>query len=288
MKHLQFILILFFITACSSTKHNVIKAQKEGAEAPKTNTTIASKVWHKTTKQKDTIKTPKNVISSPATTPIKGSIKKPHHKDFNTLLQKYVSKNGLVNYKALKTKRAHLLSYITYLGQNTPENSWSKEDKLAYWINAYNALTIDLILRHYPVKSIKDIKKPWERRFWKLGNKWYNLNDIEHNILRKLNEPRIHFAIVCASFSCPKLSNIAYTASNIDAQLTTATKDFLADAKRNYISKNSIELSKIFQWFIKDFKQSGNLIDFLNQYSHVKISAKARKTYKDYNWSLNE
>ena len=79
---------------------------------------------------------------------------------------------------------------------------------LAFWMNAYNALTIDLILRNYPVDSIKDIKNPWDQRLWKLGDKWYNLNQIEHDILRKMDEPRIHFGIVCASFSCPKLQTL--------------------------------------------------------------------------------
>ncbi|HEX9599970.1 MAG TPA: DUF547 domain-containing protein, partial [Mariniflexile sp.] len=157
------------------------------------------------------------------------------------------------------------------------------------WINAYNALTIDLILRNYPIKSIKDIKNPWDQRIWKFGNEWYHLNDIEHQILRKMDEPRIHFSIVCASVSCPKLLNEAYTSKNLDVQLTNATKDFLNDNTKNSISTDKLELSKIFHWFAKDFKQNGDLIDFLNLYSdNNRISEKAKTSYKDYNWSLNE
>jgi hypothetical protein len=211
-----------------------------------------------------------------------------NHDKFNALLKKYVSKNGNVNYKGFKNDRILLSNYIQSLSENTPKNDWSKEDKLAYWINAYNAMTIDFILRHYPLKSIKDINNPWDKRYWKLGDKWYNLNEIEHEILRKMNEPRIHFAIVCASVSCPKLQNEVFTASNLDEQLTNATKEFLADTSKNNISENNIKLSKIFQWFSKDFKKNGSLIDFLNQYSGIKISAKAKKTFKDYNWGLNE
>jgi hypothetical protein len=121
-----------------------------------------------------------------------------------------------------------------------------------------------------------------------LGEKWYNLDEIEHQILRKMNEPRIHFAIVCASYSCPKLQNEAFVASNLEQQLTKATKKFLNDPERNSISKDNLELSKIFKWFAKDFKRNGSLIDFLNQYTDVKISTKARINYKDYNWDLNE
>ena len=103
-----------------------------------------------------------------------------------------------------------------------------------------------------------------------------------------MNEPRIHFAIVCASFSCPKLQNKAFEATNLYGQLTNATKSFLSDSKRNSISENNIELSKIFQWFSQDFNQNGSLIDFLNLYSDVKISEKAKKNFKDYDWTLNE
>ncbi|WP_420575108.1 DUF547 domain-containing protein [Kordia sp.] len=210
------------------------------------------------------------------------------HDIFNVLLQKHVTASGNVNYKGFKTDRSKLRAYITSLGENLPTDDWTKEEKLAYWINAYNALTVDLILRNYPLESIKDIKKPWNQRLWKLGSKWYNLDEIEHKILRKMNEPRIHFAINCASFSCPPLLNEAFSSEKLERQLTQVTKVFLADSKRNTITKNQIEISKIFKWFSKDFKQNGSLIDFLNTYSDVKISGNAKKKYKEYDWTLNE
>lgn len=210
------------------------------------------------------------------------------HSSWNNLLKKYVTTDGKVNYKGFKADENELKDYITYLGTHLPNDTWTKEEQLAYWINAYNALTVDLIILHYPVKSIKDIKNPWEQRLWKLGDKWYNLDDIEHQILRKMNEPRIHFAIVCASFSCPKLQNEAFEASKIEAQLTKATKAFLSDTNRNEISENSLKLSKIFQWFSKDFKQNGSVVDFINIYTDIDISPKAKISFKDYNWDLNE
>ena len=210
------------------------------------------------------------------------------HSQWTIILQKYVSNDGNVDYQGLKNDSATLTKYIKYLSENTPKDNWSKNEKLAYWINAYNALTVDLILRHYPLKSIKDIKNPWDQRLWKLGNKWYNLDEIEHQILRKMNEPRIHFAIDCASYSCPKLQNEAFNNINLDEQLTNATKEFLTNPNKNNLSENNLQLSKIFQWFSKDFKQNGSLIDFLNQYSNTKISENARIKYKDYNWALNE
>ena len=209
---------------------------------------------------------------------------------WNELLQKHVSDNGNVNYKSFKTDHKKLLEYVHVLKlikSNKEFDTISKEEKLAYWINAYNALTIDLIIKNYPVKSIKDIKDPWGQKLWELGDKWYSLEDIEHEILRKMDEPRIHFAIVCASYSCPKLQNTAFTASNLETQLTAATKQFLSDTKRNEIKENSLKISKIFKWFDKDFEQNGSLIDFLNTYTDVTISAKAKISYKDYNWDLN-
>lgn len=210
------------------------------------------------------------------------------HTSWTTLLQKHVSKQGNVNYKTFQKDKKALETYILYLSNNTPKNSNSKNEKLAFWINAYNALTIDLILQHYPINSIKDIKNPWDQKLWQLGEKKYSLGDIEHEILRKMDEPRIHFAIVCASYSCPKLLNEAYTSKQLEAQLTKATTDFLSDSNRNNIASNALELSKIFQWFSKDFEQNGDLITFLNRYSDIKISAKAKIKYKDYNWDLND
>jgi len=210
------------------------------------------------------------------------------HTLWNTILKKHASSDGNVNYKALKSDSSKLIAYINLLSKNTPSKSWSKEEKLAYWINAYNSLTVDLIIRNYPIKSIKDIKNPWKQRLWDFGDKNYNLDEIEHEILRNMDEPRIHFAIVCASYSCPKLQNEAFTADGLEAQLTNATKEFLADTNRNEISEKSIKISKIFDWFSKDFTQNGSLIDFLNRYSGVTISPKAKKRFKDYNWDLNE
>lgn len=210
------------------------------------------------------------------------------HSTFDDLLKKHVSKDGNVNYKGFKNDSKTLRSYIELLKTHQSKENWTKNDKLAYWINAYNALTIDLILRNYPIQSIKDIKDPWDQRLWKIGETWQNLNDIEHKILRKMDDPRIHFAIVCASVSCPKLQNKTFTASNLEAQLTNATKEFLLDTSKNELSKDQIKLSKIFKWFKKDFEEDGSLIDFLNQYADVSILSSAKKSFKDYDWNLND
>ena len=155
-------------------------------------------------------------------------------------------------------------------------------------MNVYNAFTIKLIIDNYPLKSIKEIKKPWDLLFIKIGKKHYSLNDIEHNILRKMNDPRIHFGINCASYSCPPLQNKAFTEHTVNEDLNTLTFAFINDQNRNIVTKNKIQVSKIFQWFSKDFKKDGTLINYLNKYSNIRIDTSAKKSFKNYNWSLNE
>lgn len=299
MKQITGLLFLVLITACSGSK-KAIKISKSNEKTEKevvkkSEVEITPKISFETAE----------IIDIPDNYDPNQKIKKDSsrfHQDlkkherslhflFDELLKKYVSDNGNVDYEGFKNSREKLLGYISILQNTFPKFDKlkpSKEQKLAYWINAYNALTIDLILQNYPLKSIKDIDKPWDQRLWKFGNKWLNLNDIEHQILRKMDEPRIHFAIVCASFSCPKLQNTAFTVSDIETQLTTATKEFLDDSTKNYISQNNLRLSKILKWFAKDFKTNGSLIDFLNKYTEIEISSKAKKSFKDYNWDLND
>lgn len=300
MKYLFFLVGMLLVISCGTQQKTVKNTNKE--ITPEINQAIIDSVntQHDKVAESDTLNTTKTVKGTTdgyitddgetVTTEVVPNKEEVFfsHKIWNDLLQKHVTSDGKVNYKGFKTDRSQLGSYIASLGENMPNDDWSAEEKLAYWINVYNAFTVDLILRNYPLKSIKDIKKPWDQRLWKLGDKWYNLDEIEHKILRKMNEPRIHFAINCASFSCPPLLNEAFTAEKLESQLTQVTKVFLADSQRNTITSNNIEISKIFKWFTKDFKQNGSLIDFLNQYSEVKINASAKKNYKDYNWDLNE
>ena len=156
-------------------------------------------------------------------------------------------------------------------------------------LNLYNAYTVDLILNNYPVESIKDIDGAWTRSIVSIGNKKLALGGIENGVLRKMNEPRIHFAINCASMSCPKLLDEAYTAGKINEQLDRATKEFI-NSDKNEIGTNSVKLSSVFDWYKKDFitTETPTIIDYVNQFSTTKINAGANVSYKDYDWSLNE
>jgi len=221
----------------------------------------------------------------------------PSHDLWDALVKDFV-KEGHVDYQRLHKNNEQLNIYLNRLSSHEPTNSWSREEQLAYWINAYNAFTLKIILDHYPVKSIKDIgpkvqiplvNSTWDISFIHIGNKTLSLNDIEHRILRKeFNEPRIHFAIVCASKSCPTLRSEAYNAKNIDNQLNQQAISFINNKTRNHINANHIEISQIFNWFKGDFTKNGSLIDFLNKYSTTKINPDATISYLDYDWSIND
>lgn len=209
------------------------------------------------------------------------------HDQWQALLQKHVSSSGVVNYKGLKSDEALLDAYISDLSDQVPTGSDLSKKAKAFWINAYNAFTVKLILDNYPVNSIRDIAggKPWDKKWIKLGTKTYTLNNIEHDILRPIwKDARIHFAVNCAAKSCPPLGNSAFTASNTDSLLDQLTKRFVNNAGSNTISSSSLVLSKIFEWYETDF---GDLAGFIDKYTTVEIPSDVKITYQDYDWSLN-
>ena len=212
---------------------------------------------------------------------------------FDSLLQKNVDKTGRVDYQSLKNNETLLDNYLAYIQNNEPTKDWSSNKKKAFWINTYNAYTIKIILNNYPLKSIRDIKidgkTAWKIPFVKVGQKRYTLDQIDHEILRKkFNDPRIHVGINCASVSCPRLWNFAFTEDNIASSLDNLMKVFINDTTRNKISKNNVALSEIFNWFSKDFIKNGTIISYLNTYAAIKISEKASIKYLTYDWSLNK
>jgi hypothetical protein len=210
------------------------------------------------------------------------------HSQWTEILQVYVADNGDVNYKGLQNKREVLNNYLNELALNAPKDNWSNSETKAFWINAYNAYTIQLILDNYPTKSIKDLNDPWDQPFFEISGKTMSLNTIEHKILRPMGDPRIHFAIVCASESCPKLLNCAYDAKSLSKQLDQAAKEFINDDSKNRLTATKIKISKIFKWFKSDFPKGNAFITYLNNYSTLKISPETKITYQNYNWSLNE
>lgn len=230
------------------------------------------------------------------------------HLTWTQVLKKYVKESGYastVDYKRIKSDPSQLNAYLKALEMVSQEqfNLFSNDEKLAFLINAYNAFTVKLIVDHYPVKTIKDIgslfSSPWKKKFFKLLGEERSLDNLEHDLIRKqFNEPRIHFAVNCASVGCPALKDEAFTASHLDKQLEDASINFLSDKTRNqYDSKaRKLELSSIFKWYGSDFlKKYGSLENFLapritSDPEHQKTirEKRASVTYRDYDWSLNE
>lgn len=210
------------------------------------------------------------------------------HDSFNKLLQEYVSSNGKVNYAGLKSNQHKLEAYLKVLSTNPVEKNWSRNKKLAYWINTYNAFTIKRILDNFPIESIMDIDNgnTWDVKWIRIGDKTYSLNQIEHEIIRpQFKDERIHFAVNCAAKSCPPLLNKAFTEENVNRYLEKRTVQFINNTKYNTIDKRKVEVSKIFDWYKEDF---GDLIDYLNKYlKQEEIAKKAKVSFKEYDWSLN-
>ena len=226
-----------------------------------------------------------------------GTNKSPSHQPFTELLEKYV-KGDRVNYNGLQNDQVKLNQYCKTLSEHAPSPKWTKNEKLAYWINAYNAFTLKLIIDNYPINSITELHPTiyipglntvWHKKFFKIGGVETSLDEIEHEILRKeFDEPRIHFAINCASLSCPQLRNEAYEPDNLEEQFEEQALLFISDPKRNRITKDDVTISRIFSWFSSDFKRDGSLIEFLNKYSKVHISENAEINYLKYDWNLND
>lgn len=240
------------------------------------------------------------------------------HQLWTSELEKYVhwQRSGVdsqVDYTRWQLHRGGLSSYLAQLSAVSQDEyaAWQREQKLAFLINAYNAFTIDLILQHYPkIDSIKQIggwfRSPWRLKFFRLLGRSMSLDEVEHSFLRQqgvFDDPRSHFAIVCASLSCPPLSDQAYRPQNIDAQLEIATRRFLSDVQRNRYDaqQNRFFVSKIFKWFEDDFigyKGGEDLLDFFSQYQssfsrqwpYAKVASQRVATieFLPYDWNLND
>jgi len=246
------------------------------------------------------------------------------HTILDNLLQKNV-KNGFVNYIALKADKSELIHYLYQLEQvdSSEFKNWSEHEQMAFWINAYNAITLQAILRNYPIQwgsfisrarfpknSIRQINKVWDTVYTKVMGKEFSLNQIEHEILRKkFHDPRIHFAIVCASIGCPKLESRAFYANDLEQRLEQAARNFISNSKQVRLDKkeNTFYLSSIFEWYKDDFKSSlktqrtfknyskseRGIIDFIvNRLSKEDrkfvINNHPKIKYHKYDWTLNE
>lgn len=235
----------------------------------------------------NTVTAQKEVVTEKTTIKTTTEISLASHEAFNSMLQKFVTSAGTVNYAGWKKSESDLDSYLQSLAAAIPSASTARNEALAYWINAYNAYTIKLILKNYPVAKITDLNagKPWDVQWITLAGKKYSLNDIENKVIRPtFKEPRIHFAVNCAAKSCPPLANKAFTADNLNSMLELRTKAFI-NSNLNTVTAEKVTLSKIFDWYKEDF---GNVLTFINKYANTKANKNASIAYNEYNWALNK
>ena len=241
------------------------------------------------------------------------------HKAWEELLKQHVKyaqggNASRVDYAGFAKDRAQLKAVLDDYSKVTRGefDSWTKPQQQAFLINAYNAFTVELILTKYPdLKSIRDlgsfVSKPWSRKFFKLFGQDSYLDFIEHEVLRKdgvYDDPRVHVAVVCASIGCPMLRSDAFVAEKLDAQLDDAMKRFLSDRSRNRynVSAKRLEVSKIFDWYGKDFERghkgyasvkatmaryADQLADKPEDRAAVR-DQKADVAFLDYDWALND
>jgi hypothetical protein len=219
------------------------------------------------------------------------------HSDLSALLARYVVGERVAyrRWKASAADMARLDAYIARLAR-AEASALSRTEKLALYINAYNALTLKSVLDAYPVRSIKNIPGVWTRRKWKVGGRELTIDQIENVVLRgELREPRIHFAIVCASVGCPSIRPWAFTGARVNDQLDSVARDFLnAPARaRVDVQRRRLFLSSIFNWFAEDFVRSaGSVQAYVAQYRSSEEAAALREgrwslSYDNYDWSLN-
>lgn len=238
-----------------------------------------------------------------------------NYAQWNTLLQKHVKwlqgkKASQVDYAQFAKDRESLKAVLKEWSSVTQEeyNAFSRDQKMAFLINAYNGYTVELILTKYPkLKSIKDLgtflKSPWKNEFFTLLGKPRNLDWIEHEQLRPVfKDPRVHAAVNCASVGCPALQDEAFVATKLNSQLETSFKRFLSDKTRNRVQKDELQVSSIFKWFKEDFEGGSggfqNVKDVFAKYAkelsddpavQQQLLAKTLEvSYLDYDWGLND
>lgn len=217
------------------------------------------------------------------------------HQAWQQLLDRYLSQQGmhtLFDYANVEiSDREKLQTYINQLARLDPR-TLNKQQQYAYWINLYNALTVNIILEHYPVSSITKIGGwfrfgPWNLPLLEIASQKLTLNDIEHRILRPIwQDPRIHYVVNCASLGCPNLQSEAFTAQNIDRLLEKSTHEFINSEKGAKITKDQLILSAIYQWYADDFGSQAELMAHLSLYRPELTTYRGTIRY-EYDWRLN-
>lgn len=229
------------------------------------------------------------------------SIDQVDHAIWDALLKQYVDAQGRVDYRSWKESQAALDQYLGILSRADLRVRADRRSQLAFWINAYNAVTVKGILQEYPTSSIRNHTARlygyniWHDLLLIVGGSQISLNDIEHEVLRKSGEPRIHFAIVCASHSCPPLRREAYTREKLEEQLNTNAAEFFANPENFRYESGTFHMSSVIKWFDEDFgDDQAARLRYLASFLPDGVSRRAaasgtgRISYLSYDWSLND
>ena len=197
--------------------------------------------------------------------------------------------NGKVKYADIKGNPEALNTIL----ESAKGISVSESDATTYqafWINAYNLLVIDGIVKNYPLKSPLDVVGFFDKTKHKIGGKSVTLNGIENDLLRAKfsSEARFHFVLVCAGLGCPPIINKGYRPNTLDSQLQKQTILALNNANFIKVNENKVKISQLFEWYKGDFEQKGTTLDFINTYRKEKLPENAKLSYYPYDWSLNE
>jgi hypothetical protein len=227
------------------------------------------------------------------------------HQVWAEFLKKYlvVDEDGInrLAYDRVSSKSKDALERYLVALENTNVDTLARPEQRAYWINLYNALTIKVVLDHYPVETIQDIdispgffeSGPWGKKLLKIRGERFSLNDIEHRILRPIwQDPRIHYAVNCASFGCPNLLPKPFEATRMNQQLDTAARDFINHDRAVWFDGDDLGASSIYKWFSEDFGGNDrNILEHLKKYAAPNLRARLNKkrdiNVYHYDWSLN-
>ena len=218
------------------------------------------------------------------------------HSRFNAVLKRVITETGMVDYEALRRDPSKLNAYIEQL-KTVPLDQLGRDEKLATLMNAYNAFTLKLILNHWPLESIRDIDDPWGGPEWQLGDHRWTLDEIEHGRIRPhFKEPRIHFAVNCASIGCPPLRAEAYTADRLEQQLQAQTERVHTNGTRWFrydADANRLELTSLYSWYAGDFEQAaGSVVKYVARFHEplrraLEAGRQPEVAYLDWSWRLN-
>lgn len=208
---------------------------------------------------------------------------------YDNFLKDHVSHRGFVDYKKVIKDMNDLEEIANDFSKITPNASWTESEIKAYWINVYNVNLIKLIAKYYPVKRIDYIGEPFKKEFIPFNGLTISLDYIQHNILRDLNDPRVHFALYSAADSAPEMKNSAMNPNTLDKDLDDMITFFLSDKTKNSFDAGSgkIQISTIFDWYKDEFKESNNLVVFLNKYQNKQlITAGTQINFQEFHWTL--